>query len=202
MAAPHTPAGGRVTARRLLALTILLLHGAAAAAAGAQDDLSVTVREANGVYTVAASFEVLEPASVALAVLTDYEQIPRFMPDVKTSIVRQRLDRRVVVEQEAVSRMLMFSKRVHLLLDVREEADALVFHDASRRSFDVYEGAWRVAQQEQATIVTYELHARPSFDVPPFLVGRLLKRDAKQMVERLRLEIAARAATTRAGLSR
>ena len=50
----------------------------------------MTVREERGVYSVAARFHVPQPPRVALAVLTDYEQIPRFMPDVATSIVLER----------------------------------------------------------------------------------------------------------------
>jgi hypothetical protein len=55
-----------------------------------------------------------------------------------------------------------------------------------------YEGAWRLAQVDGRTEITYELAARPNFDVPQFLLTRLLKRDARQMIERLRGEMAAR----------
>jgi hypothetical protein len=41
--------------------------------------------------------------------------------------------------------------------------------------------------------VTYELSAQPSFDVPDFVLKRLLKRDAGQMIQRLKTEICARA---------
>ena len=64
-----------------------------------------------------ARFLVDQPPSVVLAVLTDYEHIPRFMPDVRTSIVRSEAIGRAVVEQEAVSGVMMFSKRVHLVLE-------------------------------------------------------------------------------------
>ena len=46
-----------------------------------QSPAKVTVHEEKGVYTVMARFIVDHPPSVALDVLTDYEQIPRFMPD-------------------------------------------------------------------------------------------------------------------------
>lgn len=42
------------------------------------------------------------------------------------------------------------------------------------------------------TLVTYELTAQPTFDVPEFLLKRVLKRDAAEMIERLQREIAAR----------
>jgi len=152
----------------------------------------VTVREDGGLYSVTAEFQVPESASIAFAVLTDYEQIPRFMPDVTTSVVRKRFQGGAIVEQEAVARMLMFSKRVHLLLEVHAEGDTVSFRDSSGRSFSCYEGAWTLGSSNGHTFITYELSARPSFDIPGFLLSRLLKRDAKLMIERLRTEIAAR----------
>jgi hypothetical protein len=43
----------------------------------------VTVNEDRGVYSVTAQFEVSQAPSIALAVLTDYERLPQFMPSVK-----------------------------------------------------------------------------------------------------------------------
>src|SRR4051812_16099780 len=106
----HTNARGG----RALTAAALLLFFQAALAVAEQSAASLTVREQKGVYTVAARFLVDQPASVALTVLSDYEQIPRFMPDVRTSVVRDRGTGWAVVEQEAESRLMMFSKRIHL----------------------------------------------------------------------------------------
>jgi hypothetical protein len=84
---------------------------------------------------------------------------------------------------------------VHLLLDIRESDDALVFVDTSGRSFSAYQGAWQVLAIEGATRVSYQLEARPAFDVPQFVLMRVLRKDSTEMIERLRAEIAARAAT-------
>ena len=153
---------------------------------------SVTVREERGVYFVSAQFHVAEPPAVALAVLTDYENIPRFLPDITSSIVRERSAAGAVVEQEAVSRMMLFSKKVHLMLEIFEEAGAIRFHDRCGRSFEQYRGAWRVGASGTGSEVTYELTAKPSFDVPEFILKRLLKRDSLRTIERLATEIAAR----------
>ena len=40
---------------------------------------------------------------------------------------RERSERRAVVEQEAVSRMMMFSKKVHLMLEITEEGHEIRF---------------------------------------------------------------------------
>lgn len=166
-------------------------EGDAAAQPAAGQEPPVVVREADGVYTVTARFSVPQPRDVALAVLTDYEEIPRFMPHVTSSVVRGRFEGGAIVEQEAVSRLMMFSRRVHLLLEVEEADDALRFRDASGRSFARYAGAWQFVEHEGGTTITYELLAEPSFDVPEFLLVRLLRRDAARMIQRLRAEMAA-----------
>ena len=152
----------------------------------------VTVREERGVYSVSARFVVPQQSSVALAVLTDYEEIPRFLPDVKTSIVRERTASHVVVEQEAVARMMMFSKRLHLVLDITQDAGTIRFRDRCGGSFVKYEGSWQLVARDGETEVVYALTAQPSFDVPEFILKRLLKRDAGRMIERLTREMAAR----------
>jgi carbon monoxide dehydrogenase subunit G len=180
--------GGRLVPAA--AALCLLLH---AAPASAQLPAGLTVHEERGTYSVVARFTVEQPPSVVLAVLTDYEQIPRFMPGVRTSTVLERTAGRTVVEQEAVSSIMMFSKHVHLVLEIDEQADALLFHDRCGRSFARYEGAWRISAEDGRTAVTYELTADPSFDIPGFVIKRLLRRDSAQMIERLQREIAARA---------
>jgi ribosome-associated toxin RatA of RatAB toxin-antitoxin module len=162
------------------------------AATDRQPPHEVTVREDRGIYTVRARFAIAEPAPAALAVLTDYDHIPQFMPQVKTSIVRERADARAVVEQEAVATLMMFSKRIFLRLEIEERPNTVSFHDAAERSFTVYEGAWTVTEEHGGTTVVYELRAKPSFAVPDFLLKRLLKRDADQMIEGLKDEIRCR----------
>lgn len=184
--------GRRSNARRFVRALLVAAILFTSAQARVTDSPDVSVREEKGVYTVGATFVLPAPPAVVLHVLTDYERIPRFMPEVTSSIVRERADNRVVVEQEVVARMMMFSKRIHLLLDVRTGGDTIEFRDTSGRSFTAYEGVWRLAAQGGGTSVRYDLSAAPSFDVPGFLLKRLLKRDAAQMIARLRMEVAGR----------
>ncbi len=183
----------RASGGRFVTAAALFLLLQASRAAAQPPPAAVSVVEQRGVYSVVARFFVDQPPSVALAVLTDYEQIPRFMPGVRTSIVRERSAGWAMVEQEAVSTVMMFSKRVHLVLEIDESADTLIFRDHCGRSFVRYEGAWRLSAHNGRTALTYELTAEPSFEVPGFLLKRLLHRDSTQMIERLQREIAKRA---------
>ena len=185
-------AGGRRRARQWLVTAAWVVCAAARLPATTAPDAHVMVREDGGVYTVAAAFVVPEPASVAVAVLTDYEKIPRFMPDVRTSNVLERGEGLTVVEQEAVARLMMFSKRIYLVLEIHETSGTIRFRDRCGKSFARYEGAWTITERNGQAAIAYELTATPSFDVPEFLLKRLLKRNAAQMIERLQTEIAAR----------
>ena len=186
---------GRRRARRGLISAValgLLLTASPAAASTDTARHDITVREQDGVYRVEARFLVPQAGPLVVAVLTDYEQIPRFMPDVRTSTVLERGNRRTVVEQEAVARVMMFSKRVHLVLEVQEEAATIHFRDRCGKSFSRYEGSWSITEHHTGAEIVYQLTAKPAFDVPTFLLRRLLKRDAQLMIERLRTEISAR----------
>jgi hypothetical protein len=50
-----------------------------------------------------------------------------------------------------------------------------------------------VAERDGGTELTYALAAQPSFDVPEFLLKRVMRRDAATTIDQLRREIAARA---------
>jgi ribosome-associated toxin RatA of RatAB toxin-antitoxin module len=179
--------------------TRLLVAAAAVVAwtmtAGAAQAPVVAVRNiGDGVYGITARFTVPEPATVVQAVLTDYPNIPRFMPTVRISRVLEATDGRVRLEQEAVSKFMMFSRTVHLVLEVVEAESAIRFHDACGRSFVVYDGSWTITPQPSGTELLYELTAKPAFKVPGMVLSRLLERDSREMIEGLQAEIRVRAA--------
>jgi hypothetical protein len=178
-------------ARALLTSVAALAVTLAATTAAAQAPVT-SVHETDGEYVVSATFTVPGSARTARAVLTDYANIPRFMPDVHSSVVVNRRDGHVRVEQDAEPQFMWFSRKIHLVLDVDEGTEVIRFRDTSATSFTHYEGSWAIAAQQGDARLTYSLVARPSFSVPGFVLKKLLKRDAVVMVGRLQAEIAAR----------
>jgi hypothetical protein len=184
---------GRNSARRFLLAAAALVMAGSLVIAESGNGPRVEVTEADGVYRVSAAFAVNEPPEAVMAVLTDYARIPTYMPDVEISRVLERTRSGALIEQQAVSRFMLFSKRVHLVLDVEEGLGEVKFRDRCGKSFLAYEGAWSVSQHDSVTVIDYHLSARPSFDVPAFMLKRLLKRDASDLIDRIKAEIAVRA---------
>ena len=135
-----TVAGGRsrppVRRRSAFAVLMMLARYHARGSARRPDHRAREGRHSE----VAATFIVARPTTVVTAVLTDYVRIPHYMPEVRSSQLIERRDDRAVVEQEAVARFLMFSKRIHLILDVEETPLTIAFRDRCGQSFERYEG--------------------------------------------------------------
>jgi len=173
--------------RALLTVTGSLLagFGTLVTAAGLA---AISVQEPQkGTFQVEARFHTAASAAAVRTVLTDYANIPRFMPDVRTSEVVGRSEGVTTVRQEAVSQYLFFSKRVSLLLAIDESDTGIRFRDRSGSSFHLYEGAWTIIPRDDGAEVTYVLTARPAFSVPAFVIRKLLDRDARQMIDRLQI---------------
>jgi uncharacterized protein YndB with AHSA1/START domain len=189
--ATTTRTGGREATRRfVVALAFLLGVASAVGAAAAGEEPRVEVAEQSGTYRLSATFTVPQPATTVFEVLTAYEQIPQIMPDVRTSTVLEKNADGAVVEQEAIAKFMLFSRRIHLVLDVHQDAHTIHFRDRCGQSFDLYDGTWTIGEQDGRTTVRYELTARPSFTVPEFVLKRLLKRDSVEMLDRLKAAIA------------
>jgi ribosome-associated toxin RatA of RatAB toxin-antitoxin module len=186
--------GGRVSARQSCVVAALFVASMLCVLPASGQSVPVRVRGEDGLYRVTATFATPQQAAIGHAVLTDYEHIPDFLPDVLSSRVIERDAERTIVAQEAVAKVLFFSKRVRLVLEVRETPATIAFRDRGGESFVRYEGRWTLRDDDGGALIGYELIAQPRFEVPDFILTRLLKRDAERTIERLRAEIATRAA--------
>jgi carbon monoxide dehydrogenase subunit G len=142
--------------------------------------------------TVAAS------ATAAWAVLTDYDHMADFVPGLVSSTQTRRSGARALVAQEASAQVLLFSRRIHVLLDVREEpCRSLTFEDTARTSFRAYRGSWVVSPAGIAGIrLAYHVEAEPAFWAPAWAVRRFLGRTADDLLREVSREILRRAAAS------
>src|SRR5690606_10699058 len=103
----------------------------------------------------------------------------------------------VIVEQEAVSKFMLFSRTVRLRLEVTEGERELAFRDLSGESFESYQGSWTIESDGARTRVFYVLAAQPRFDVPGFVLKSVLTSNARETIAQLCAEAAFRAARVR-----
>jgi carbon monoxide dehydrogenase subunit G len=174
------------------AAVLLSLALGAPSASGARVEIT---RAPDKSYEVEGSFKVKAPAAAVWAVLTDYDRIGGFVKAMRSSrVVASRVDGTTVVEQEAVGGVLIFSRTVKVVLEIRREPGRLAFVDVGREDFWDYSGSWSVTERGDESEVVYRLSATPDFTVPPFLMRSGMKKGAGELLDQVREEIVRRGA--------
>lgn len=171
---------------KLLLAGLLLLAGNAASA---RADVRLK-RLPSAAYELHGGFDVDASSAAVWEVLTDYAGIPSFVSSMRSSrVLETRPDGSMLVEQKAAGGMFFLTRTVTILLVVRREDAALAFEDVGRESFWRYEGEWRAASAPEGMRVTYHLVAQPDFIAPSMIMGRVMKRGARDLLDQVRAEI-------------
>lgn len=151
------------------------------------DEIKVrTALTADGktIQVVAALVLQVNP-DVAWAVLNDYENMPRFVPDILATRLMSAEHGRKRVEIEGVARLLFLEFPTHTTLDVVDRPDGSVAIDSVAGNMAIH-GSMRVRGDGQYTRVDYEVLLTPDFWLPPLigdlLIGRQITRQFEGMV--------------------
>lgn len=181
-------------------LAIVIAVAAAAAPPAPAGDVELRLREYAGrMYEVDARFDVDASSEVVWGVLTDYENLPRFVSSMRKSrVLETREDGVTVIEQDAVGGFLFLDRSVSVCLDVTRHLARLTFIDTCRKDFWFYEGGWETTDTlDGGTRVSYRLQAQPDFIAPGFVVRRVMNKGARELLVQVREEIRRRAALVR-----
>ena len=154
--------------------------------------------ERQGEYiTVSASALMQVDARIAWEVLSDYEHLARFIPDMKSSRVVSRDGNRVLVEQKGEFGFFFYRQPVDVVLEVVEYPMRRM--DARRISGNIrdLETRYDLKTSDAGVRLDYAGRFIPEFSVPPLfglpMVRRVVERRFRAMVE----EIARRDALAR-----
>jgi len=172
--------------RRLLAALIALASLPAAAA------LSVT-RDGDAV-AVLAEADVEAEIALAWRVLTDYDELARFIPGMTSSRTLRRDGDHVLVEQRGHAGLGPFRQSFTLTLDVHEQPLQVVEATALAGDFERFASRSElVARDARHTRIVYRARFKPRLGIPP-LVGLPLMRSAiREQFDALIVEVESRA---------
>jgi ribosome-associated toxin RatA of RatAB toxin-antitoxin module len=148
----------------------LLMAGAALGS-----DLEVKAEHQGDVFVVQASAGMQVPLELAWQVVTDYNHLSQFIPDMTESRVMRRDGHKVVVAQTGKVRFLVFSRSIQVTLEVDEVPFERVTSRAISGDFKEMNGSYVLEQQGAEVRLRYEGRLIPDFFVPP-LLGRLVVR--------------------------
>jgi ribosome-associated toxin RatA of RatAB toxin-antitoxin module len=149
---------------------LLLALLASASAAGAE--IAVNVTRHGEAFDVEASADFPGTVARTWQVLTDYERLSEFVPDMRTSHVVSRSGNQAVVEQKGEARVLFFSYAIDVRLAVTEYPYERVSSRAVAGNFRDMRGTYSLEAGQGRILLRYTGHMVPDFFIPP-LIGTL-----------------------------
>jgi carbon monoxide dehydrogenase subunit G len=171
---------------------------AAAAAHGTQFD----VTRDGATFHVAATADLGADPGVVWDTLTDYEDLPRFVPGIRSARVLERRaegrTQRLLVEQVGELRFLFFVQRVSVRLDVRHEPRARIDARAVARGpgpghaesgLDEFEGTYELVKIPGGVRLGYRARFAPAFPLPPLIGTLAVRQTMKRQFDALLSEI-------------
>ena len=179
-------------------MTLLGIGAALLLAAAPNPIVSQKVEGTMGnIYRMEGSFEVSATSDVAWSVLTDYASHPRFLSDLKSSVIKERKTGITIVAQEAIGKLAMFSKTVEMVLQMKETPGAqIAFSDTLGKDFELFEGSWKLSQGPHGMRVDYSLRCTPRARAPGFIMGPIMEDSTKRLMTAMRSESEKRAVAT------
>jgi ribosome-associated toxin RatA of RatAB toxin-antitoxin module len=162
-----------------------LVFTAPALAQPAAPEVAVKRVDADGaqVFEVTASGVVKAPPAAVWKVLTDYESMPEFVPDLEKAKVVSRTGNRVILEQSGVARFLFLSRTIHLIVQVAEEPTSAIDISLVTGDMKVYNCRWEIiALPDGGTRIAYSGKMVPKFYVPGMLGSNIIRRDIERMM--------------------
>jgi ribosome-associated toxin RatA of RatAB toxin-antitoxin module len=187
--------------KRQLSLLLSLCVGLAPQQAGAAWEdgrLEVTVmrmhQDGQSWFEVHASG--FAPASLhrTWQVLTDYERLPQFVPNLLASKIVSRNGSDVTIAQKGYVRFLFIVQEVDLTVRVREQPFSALDISLVSGRMKQYASHWKVSAATHngagGTRISYSGKLEPDFFVPPLLGAAILRRDVEGMLAAVIAEIA------------
>jgi ribosome-associated toxin RatA of RatAB toxin-antitoxin module len=181
----------------MLRLFFCLLIGCAGPVLAAQSGnqtLQVAVTritsESYTLYQVDASATVHAPLASVWKILTDYESMSQFVPDLTSVRIVSRSGNDAVIEQFGTARFLFIAKPIHLIVSVTETPMSAI--DIALISGDMrhYEARWELVPANDGLRIIYRGLLAPNFHVPALFGVPMVRSDIRRMMQALLTRLA------------
>ena len=161
-------------------------------------DVVVSAHREGDVVVVDAWADLPVAVLQAWQTVTDYDQLPRFIPDMSECKVLLRRGNRVLVEQKGSTAFLLIRRAIEVRLEVEERPFDAVISRAVSGSFRTMEGRYDFIKSDIGTRFSYSGRIVPDFWIPSLLETKAVKRVVEKQFSAMVTEILRRANATAA----
>jgi ribosome-associated toxin RatA of RatAB toxin-antitoxin module len=166
-------------------VTLLVLSSTARAA----DDIDVFVERMDDGYHITAVAHTHAPIERAWAVLTDFNRLAEFVPDMRSSRVISADDQPIRIEQRGVAHALLFEREVSVTLAVTVSPMQNIRFRSIDGNLRTLSGEWRLRPQGGGCRLEYSAISDPGFWTPPFIGSALVRSQVREQIQGVVTEI-------------
>jgi ribosome-associated toxin RatA of RatAB toxin-antitoxin module len=183
-------------------LTLLVTAGVFLEPSWAQEELQantidVTVQRIRTndqtIFELRASGFVTAPPDKVWKVLTDYNRLQEFVPNLQSSRIISHSGQETIIDQTGTSGFLFISKTIHIVVRAVEYPVSRIDIHLVSGDMKQYAVRWELAPLSingiSGTRITYSGTLEPDFFVPPFIGTSIVQADVKKMMQALVTEI-------------
>ena len=147
--------------------------------------------EGDQAYQITSSGTVAATPAVVWRILTDYNHLADYLPNMKSTRVVSRNGDRVIVEQLGTARFLFFSQAIRLVVQVQERSPDRIDISLIDGDMKVYRATWELSPLAGATgtRVVYNATIVPKFEVPGIVGTNVVRRDIAEMMAAVLLRL-------------
>lgn len=172
------------------ALFVLLLFSHNALA-----EPAVSIERDGDTIRILAKLQVDAHHHIAWQVLTDYNNLARFVPGMRVSRIISKPGEPILLKQIGQSGFLMFTFPVEVVTQITEIQLESIRFLAVSGNLKSQSGEWRIKQEADRTLVIYQSSIVPGFWVPPLVGPAVIRQDVSGKIIEIAEEMQRRAAS-------
>lgn len=185
---------GESISHRFLGASVVF--AALVGAAQAAEEAQIQVDRVDGGVEIRAEAEIDASPALVWETLTDYEQLPSFIPGMAKSKVIERDGMRLLLDQSGESRFFLISFPISVRLEVIESPPAGISSRAIAGNLRRMSGRYEIlsARGNDRVLLRYAGVLEPDFDLPPLIGAVALRSMVREQFVAMVSEIRRRAA--------
>lgn len=141
---------------------------------------TLEIQRTQGVFRVRIETSLAVDVMTAWLVLTDYDHLADFVPDMQASRVLNAPRRPRLVQQRGEAAFMLFRTNIEVLLEVDETPPLRLGFRAIGGDMKQMQGEWRISGTGHGVVLEYEATLEPDFWVPPLLGDMLMRRNMRR----------------------
>jgi carbon monoxide dehydrogenase subunit G len=182
-----------VRRRSIVAAALVLTGTLAAQSAVAAEQIRFETDNEGELITITASADMQVAPGTVWAVISDYDRLAEFIPDMRSSRVIRRDGDQVLIEQTGEFGFLFFRQPVEVRLSVAESPPRRIVAHAVGGNLQSLEGRYAIESLPGGEVrLNYSGRLVPGFDVPRFVSRMAVRSTMARQFQALVQEIVRR----------